>query len=175
MSTRDWIIPHFVPRARGIITISAPAMPLGYEPDWEYPNTHEAGYFAGILEGLYRQHRERVFVVPWSWLDRSEIQARANAIMDLAEQRPVIVCATADTPHVARRFLSVSRAGMVVGHRHSIATLICGDEPGWSLSINPSTYEWTLAHPFLIDGTLGAVGPAVLRSPPKKLPLPAVV
>jgi len=163
----EWLIPHIAPRHHGLVTVFAPALPRDYDPEVEF-QLYEAGYFAGRLENLYRHHRERLFVVPWTWLKREHLQDHAATIMSIAESCPTLVCATADMPHVATRFLSGSRAGLVIGHQPTIATVICGDEPGWTVSLCPGLDPtiWTLAHPF----DLNERGVHVVEPGPKKPP-----
>src|SRR5258707_15672540 len=87
---REWIIPHIAPRDHGLITISAPVMP-SYEPEVELPQLYQAGSFARLLEELYRHHRARLFVVPWTWLAQAQLPERAATILTIAEVCPTIV------------------------------------------------------------------------------------
>jgi hypothetical protein len=106
------------------------------------------GCFAIQLEEIYRHSHSRSFVVPNEWTAPDQLLDRMATIIAIAEVCPTIVLADADMPEVTKRFLSVSRAGLTLGHNSMIAHVICGEEPGWTISLSPDHLRWSLVHPY---------------------------
>ncbi len=147
--SHDWLIPYVAPRRNGLITIYRP------EPQAE-GDEHATSYFVSLFDNLYTHHRVRFFFVPWAWTKTKELMAEHDlAIRQIADSCPTILAATAEAPYVAKRFLPLSRSGLVLGRDRHIAIVICGREPGtetweggWTLSLSPDPTQWTLVHPF---------------------------